>query len=129
MSLLMCLCSYPVPTAPMLLSVSPDDQTRNLTATWSAPTMTNGMITEYILRYSPTDEESEEREEGITETEFTVTGLVPYTNYTVSVQACTSEGCGPFSNEISAETLQEGTVLNAMCLKCSMCMKGVLSWP
>ena len=103
----------------MLISVSPDNQTGSLTARWSAPTMPNGIITEYILRYSPSDGGSGRREEGITGTEFTLTGLVPYTSYTVSVQACTFEGCGPFSNEISAETLQEGTVLSAACLKCN----------
>ena len=43
-------------------------------------------------------------------TEFVVTGLEPYTEYGVRVQACTSEGCGPFSNEILNTTLQEGEI-------------------
>ena len=41
-------------------------------------------------------------------TEFVVTELEPFTDYSVRVQACTIEGCGPFSNEIMNTTLQEG---------------------
>ena len=47
--------------------------------------------------------------EGITGTESVLTELLAYTDYSVSVQACTSAGCGPFSNEITNRTEQEGT--------------------
>ena len=47
--------------------------------------------------------------EGITETVSVLTELLAYTDYSVSVQACTSAGCGPFSNEITSRTEQEGT--------------------
>ena len=47
--------------------------------------------------------------EGITGTVSVLTELLAYTDYSVSVQACTSAGCGPFSNEITNRTEQEGT--------------------
>ena len=34
--------------------------------------------------------------------------LEPYANYTITVQACTAAGCGPFSEEINARTQEEG---------------------
>ena len=34
--------------------------------------------------------------------------LEPFANYTVTVQACTGAGCGPFSEETFGLTQQEG---------------------
>ena len=95
---------YVVPTAPTLLNVSASDL-GVLTVTWEEPTSPNGEIINYNI--SLNDEAITEESSGIV-TEFNVTGLEAYTNYSVRVQACTSEGCGPFSNEIIDTTLQYG---------------------
>jgi hypothetical protein len=38
----------------------------------------------------------------------TITGLLPFTNYSITVQACSEAGCGPQSAEIIALTNEEG---------------------
>ena len=56
---------------------------------------------------------------------FIIVGLAAYTNYTVSVRACTVAGCGRASNQITAETLQEGTFkyMPSFTTPCFMCAK------
>ena len=98
-------CVHVVPTAPNLLSVSASDL-GNLTVTWAEPISTNGIIINYNINII-NDGAMVIESSGIG-TEFVVTGLEPFTDYSVRVQACTSEGCGPFSNEIMNTTLQEG---------------------
>ena len=97
--------TYIVPTAPTLLSVIARGP-GNLTVTWAEP---NGKIDRYNIRINvgamPMLLESSGNG-----TEFVVTDLDPYTEYSVTVQACNSEGCGPFSNEILTTTLQEGEI-------------------
>ena len=72
--------------------------------TWEEPTSPNGEIINYIS----VNDGAIIRERSGMGTKFDVTGLEPYTNYSVKVQACTSEGCGPFSNEMMNTTLQDG---------------------
>ena len=101
-----CLLSCLVPTTPNLLSViasGPGD----LTVTWEEPTSPNGEIINYNININDGAMVIESSGIGI---EFVVTGLEPFTDYSVRVQACTSEGCGPFSNEIMNTTLQEGEI-------------------
>ena len=76
--------------------------------TWEEPTSANGEIINYNISVNDGDIMIESSGMG---TEFVVTGLEPYTEYSVRVQACTSEGCGPFSNEILNTTLQEGEIM------------------
>ena len=99
-------CVHVVPTAPNLLSViasGPGD----LTVTWEEPSSTNGEIINYNISVIGGAMVIESSGMG---TEFVVTGLEAFTDYSVTVQACTSEGCGPFSNEIMNATLQEGEI-------------------
>ena len=101
-----CLLFHVVPTAPNLLRViasGPGD----LTVTWEEPSSTNGEIINYNISVNVRAMVIESSGMG---TEFVVTGLEPFTDYSVRVQACTSEGCGPFSNEIMNATLQEGEI-------------------
>ena len=76
--------------------------------TWAEPTSTNGEIINYNINII-NDGAMVIESSGIG-TEFVVTGLEPFTDYSVRVQACTSEGCGLFSNEIISTTLQEGEI-------------------
>ena len=73
--------------------------------TWGEPSSANGEIINYNIDLN---DGATVRESSGMGTEFVVSGLLPYTDYSVRVQACTSEGCGPFSNELSSTTLQEG---------------------
>ena len=93
-----------VPTAPNLLSLIASGP-GNFSVTWAEPTSTNGEIINYNIDINDGAMLIESSAIG---TEFVVTGLEPFTDYSVRVQACTSEGCGPFSNEIINITLQEG---------------------
>ena len=77
----------------------------SLTVTWAKPSY---KILNYTI--SVNDEHNITILNSVIQTVFVVTGLEPYTNYSVKVQACTSEGCGPFSNEILTTTLQEGEI-------------------
>ena len=98
---------FVVPTAPILLSVIASGL-RNLTVTWAEPTSTNGDIINYNINI---DDRAMLLESSGMGTEFVVTGLEPYTEYSVRVQACTSEGCGPLSNEILNTTSEEGEII------------------
>lgn len=91
-----------VPSAPTLLSVVASAP-GNLTATWAEPSTPNGEIISYTIAVN-----NSIVMKNITGMEFELSGLQAYTDYTVSVQACTIEGCGSFSNEITTRTLQEG---------------------
>ena len=101
-----CLFSCLVPTAPALLSVIASGP-GNLTVTWEEPSSTNGEIINYKI--SIINDGAIVIEGSGIGTEFVVTELEPFTDYFVRVQACTIEGCGPFSNEIMNTTLQEGS--------------------
>ena len=73
--------------------------------TWEEPSSENGEIINYNIDLN---DGAIVRESSGMGTVFVVSGLLPYTDYSVRVQACTSEGCGSFSDEISGTTLQEG---------------------
>ena len=93
-----------VPTAPTLLTVIASGQD-SLTVTWKPPKFANGEIISYKIAVNPGAIVIKSDGSG---TEFVVTGLESYTNYSIKVQACTSQGCGPFSNEILSTTLLDG---------------------
>ena len=77
----------------------------DVTFTWSAPSITNGIITQYSLTVTILNVD----EEDVTQTtsyyiiasvnqtsySYRVTGFVPYQNYTATVRAATSAGYGP----------------------------------
>ena len=107
-----CLLFHVVPTAPNLLRVIASGP-GELTVTWAEPTSTNGEIINYNISVNVGAVVIESSGMG---TEFVVTGLEAFTNYSVRVQACTSEGCGPFSNEIMNATLQEGEICTCTCI-------------
>ena len=73
--------------------------------TWSAPTITNGIITQYSLTVTTLNVDEEDLTQTIsyyiidsvnqTSYSYRVTGFVPYQNYTATVRAATSAGYGP----------------------------------
>ena len=96
-------------TAPNLLSVVASGP-GTLTVTWKDPSSTNGEIINYNIHIFINDEAMVIESNGMG-TEFDVTGLEPFIDYSVRVQACTSDGCGPLSNEITCTTnLETGEI-------------------
>ena len=65
-----------------------------------------GPITGYRLRYS--NGTSIVNTSGEESRHHVLTGLTPYTNYSVQVAAVNDGGTGPYSNPLTVETLQDG---------------------
>ena len=72
--------------------------------TWEEPAFTNGEIINYYINVNGTIT----IESSGSETDFFVSSLDPRFNHRMRVQACTSEGCGPFSNEEMNTSYQDG---------------------
>ena len=73
-----------------LFGVSNDPLSFSLT--WEAPIKPNGVITEYQLQCSGGGQVYNRT---VMETTTTLSGLLPYTNYSCSITAHTSVGGGP----------------------------------
>ncbi|XP_064622303.1 usherin-like [Lineus longissimus] len=81
-----------VPEGNLTLSVS-TMRKRSATLSWAPPKKSNGPIKEYILSSTTaSDSKPTEHWKG-SETTTTVQFLVPFTNYTFSLKACTTGGC------------------------------------
>ena len=85
---------------------------RTALLTANLPNITSGVITYYEVSYQITGS-SNEVTLNINTTDSmplngTVTGLIPFTNYTFSVSACTTAGCGDPSDEVTQSTLEDG---------------------
>ena len=76
---------------------------------WLPPNTPNGLITEYILKYNPTNQPNLVQSVSLTPSiiEFTLQGLTAYENYSVSITGCTIGGC----TESEAVVIETGQVL------------------
>ena len=73
--------------------------------TWNQPSITNGIIIMYDIRYRESNNsDSFIYVNGTTNTQHIIDGLLPDTNYTVGVRAYTSAGPGEWI-DITAETM------------------------
>ena len=110
----MFLISYTVPTglsSPTLNKTS----AKYIEVTWSPPTNPNGLVTSYTLRvYDVTNSNtnrppSQVADIDVTNNNFTkiVSGLIPATNYSVTIDAMTSAG-GVESAPLKVKTLGAG---------------------
>ena len=82
---------------------------RSLTVTWTPPDIPNAPSVNYSVSYKLIDSVSSVNVESeIADTTFVLTGLAAYTEYSVMVQACSSLGCGPFSEYVIQRTKEEG---------------------
>lgn len=71
-------------------------------ASWTAPSIPNGVIVKYQLRLSNNEQPVFE---GLANTHI-VSGLNPFTAYSLTITACTSSGCGSRSTPASARTME-----------------------
>ena len=72
----------------------------------------NGPITGYLLYYTSTTFNDTVNITGGDNRQYILTGLIPYTNYTVTVRAYNDAGIGPTSNEIIQQTVRSGKYIN-----------------
>lgn len=80
---------------PQHLQLSGPTSSSSLMVEWAEPAIPNGVITNYLITWSSPDDF-----ENLTithDTNYTLTGLLPCTTYTVSVSASTIKGYGPFA--------------------------------
>ena len=100
-SLMMC-CT--VPAGPLRNFYGIAENSTSMNVSWSAPSTPNGVITEYQLQCSGGGQVFNYT---VMETMTTLSGLLPYTNYSCSITAHTSVGGGPAATT-SVTTLQDG---------------------
>ena len=71
-----------------------------VTLSWSLPSMPNGIITEYRIRFSRSDNNDSDIQNTMNSISmYTVTGLASNTEYTFEVRAFTRVGSGPYSDD------------------------------
>ena len=78
---------------------------RSVTLTWKPPIEPNGFITEYRFQCFGENHAVNSNVMG-SQTTITLSGLLPYTNYSCSITAHTSAGGGPAATA-SVNTLQD----------------------
>ena len=75
----------------------------SLLIVWNPPTMPNGIITAYSIRYRESTSTDPYNITNTTNTQYSIVGLIPNTSYTIGVRAYTSIGPGEWT-EIPAKT-------------------------
>ena len=80
-----------------------------ISITWNQPTMPNGIIIMYDIRYRESDNSDSFVffVNGITDTQYIISGLTSFISYTIGVRAYTIAGPGEWI-EIQASTLLPG---------------------
>ena len=92
-----------VPAGPPRQFIAVPGSSNTIDFIWSAPATPNGVITEYQLQCSGGGQVFNRTVMDIT---TTLSGLLPYTNYSCSITAHTSAGGGPAATT-SVTTLQD----------------------
>ena len=102
-----------MPTVPLNVTVTTSNMLRTLILEWDPPSSPGGIITTYMVTYNDTTVDISSND-----TDYTITGLNPYTNYSITVSACTSNGCGEQSDVVIETTAEEGK--HRSCIDCFM---------
>ena len=91
-----------MPTIPLNVIVTTGNLLRTLIVQWDPPSSPR-QITTYMITYNEAVVDINN-----TDTSYTITGLDPYTNYSISVVACNVNGCGNQSDVVIGTTEEEG---------------------
>ena len=87
-----------------------ENMIRTLVVRLMPPSYLNAPSVYYTVNYKrmahDEDVSSENTEQD--EVQITITNLIPFTNYAISVLAYSDAGCGPESKEITQLTIEEG---------------------
>ncbi|XP_022111710.1 receptor-type tyrosine-protein phosphatase S-like [Acanthaster planci] len=99
------------PTGPPTMVTTEATGQRNLTFTWGPPSCGDrgGIITEYVYELSNPNT-GWNTSAPVSVEKVTINELLPFTNYTFRVTAKNSVGNGPFSEAVTARTLEAGEV-------------------
>ena len=65
---------------------------------WNTPTVPNGVIIMYEIRYRESNSNGPYNMTNTTNTQYSIGGLLPNTNYTIGMRAYTSVGPGEWSD-------------------------------
>ena len=90
-----------VPSLPLNVTVTTGGMLRALVVNWQPPSNPGGIITTYMVTYNDITIST-------SNTMYTIMGLDPFTNYTISVTACTDNGCGNQTDVVIGTTEEEG---------------------
>lgn len=96
-----------MPTVPRKLSPSSRTNT-SVTVVWAVPEFPNGPILIYIVQCLTTTNDILEVGENVEKTFYTITGLSPFTDYSVRVRAATSAGMGAWTEYLKVKTDEGG---------------------
>lgn len=77
--------------------------------TWDPPLIQNrnGIITDYIVNYTALDT-GEITQVDTSSRSLTVSSLAPFSTYAFIIAARTAIGAGPFSTDLTLQTLEDG---------------------
>ena len=102
------LLPHAAPTAAPVELNSTSVKRKSLSVVWGTVPCPNqrGTVTGYRLRY--TNGTSIVNTTGEESRQHVLTGLTPFTNYSVQVAAVNDGGTGPYSTPLTVETLQDG---------------------
>jgi len=92
-----------VPSQPSNVTVVTGGLLQALVVNWNVPERPAGVITSYMVNYNGTTLTTS----GNT-TNLTIMGLDPFTVYSITVTACTVDGCGNQTNPFLGTTAEEG---------------------
>ena len=103
--------SSPAPTGAPGGLTSTSVESRSLSVVWGTVPCPHqrGPITGYRLRYSNGTSIVNTTGEG--SRQHVLTGLTPFTSYSVQVAAVNDGGTGPYSTSLTVETLQDGELV------------------
>ena len=101
-----------VPSLPLNVTVTTGGMLRALVVDWQPPSNPGGIITTYMVTYDNTTVDT-----GDSDTMYTIMGLDPFTGYSISITACTDNGCGNQTDAVIGTTSEEGTYSVRIC-KC-----------
>ena len=80
----------------------------SLTVSWMPPDLLNAPTVNYAILYSMTGSPMERRITVGGDTMAVIGGLAAFMEYSVVVQACSSAGCGLFTEPVTERTQEEG---------------------
>ena len=98
-----------VPSQPSNVTVETGGLLQALVVDWDVPQRPAGVIASYMVNYNGTTLTT-----GGNITILTITGLDPFTLYSITVTACTVDGCGNQTNPFLGTTAEEGSYVNTL---------------
>ncbi len=109
---------HTVPTVPLFVAATAGNLSGSLMVSWEPPTYLNAPNVSYVVLYRVNTSTTHMT---VTTGNLTrgvlITSLIPATNYTIQVQACSRDGCGELSDNVSALTREEGMTIKQLLLR------------